>query len=76
MILLRSKEEFESHHPYDKKYLKRSDYPTKYPVIMCIEDVDGGLGGPFKKVHLTYPHPYEIKSFMAGMEAGMKVVDG
>ena len=78
LIIIKTKEDFEEAFPYNNKYLKSSYYPNKYPCVIKVEQVDGGLAGDFYEISYVYI-PDGVKceeSFLAGFMCDYDCVRG
>jgi len=72
MKIIYNREQFVKNYPYSKDQIKAKDYPKKYPCIMTIVDVEGGLSGDYMYASLVYPGKHDFNSFVAGFKKGMK----
>jgi hypothetical protein len=71
MNLINSKEELDAIRPYKNyKFLK---YPSKYPVLIEFECMDGGLVGDYIMTKIiTIPENVDKDSFISGVMAVAK----
>jgi len=71
MKLINSKEELDAIRPYKNyKFLK---YPSKYPVLIEFERMDGGIGGEWLLTKIiTIPENVDKDSFISGVMAVAK----
>jgi len=72
--VINTREEFENFYFYDKKYMTEDHYPTTYPCLATKEERDAGIAGSQVVHNIFYcPDEYDIKSFFAGLEKGLRI---
>jgi len=71
MQLIQNRKQFKENYPYKNCKISPPEYPKRYPCIMEIIEMNGGLGGDYKVVEFTYINPkWDLNSFLAGFKAG------
>lgn len=77
MTIIRNKTDFEKFYTYDLKYLKKSDYPKRYPCVGEVVEEGGGISGEYRHHRITtIPRDVDEASWVKGYKTAVKNNEG